>query len=282
MKKNKANPLNFCFMIFGICLFVRLVEYFVLRTDGTIVAENFIHKVFGIVLLFVVLKIKKISWSEIGLKKSKFLIQISKGFLLGTICFAVAYSIEFLILFMMNKNCNLEFYANGFSLTNRMERQAGFIFVFLCVIFNIINVWMEEGIFRGLFQTILGEKLYIKKIIIIAILFGVWHWVMPLRDFFDGESSLTNLFVMGIGYIILAGLMSIKWSLLYKITGSLWMGMGDHFFNNVIVTNLLHAVSNGESDNLQIVRIAIGQILSFTFVLFLYFKNKKANKIVHP
>mgnify|MGYP002508441703 CR=1 FL=1 len=39
--------------------------------------------------------------------------------------------------------------------------------------------------------------------------------------------------------------------------------LGDHLFNNVIVTNLLHVISNGEADSMQIVRIMIGQILSF-------------------
>ncbi|MFQ9891220.1 MAG: hypothetical protein ACLRWM_15175 [Streptococcus sp.] len=46
-----------------------------------------------------------------------------------------------------------------------------------------------------------------------------------LRDYLQGEASLLNLIVMGIGYVILAGMMSIKWSLLYKMTGSLWLGL---------------------------------------------------------
>ena len=72
---------------------------------------------------------------------------------------------------------------------------------------------------------------------------------------------------MGIGYIVLAGIMSIKWSLLYKMTGTLWMGLGDHLFNNVIVTNLLHVISNGEADSMQIIRIMIGQMLSFSIIM---------------
>ena len=64
---------------------------------------------------------------------------------------------------------------------------------------------------------------------------------------------------MGVGYVILAGMMSIKWSLLYKITGSLWFGLGDHFFNN-LASNLVHVVSNSEADSLQIVRILLWQL----------------------
>jgi hypothetical protein len=98
---------------------------------------------------------------------------------------------------------------------------------------------------------------------------------MPFRDYIEGNSSIENLLVMGIGYIVLAGIMSIKWSLLYKMTGSLWMGLGDHLFNNVIVTNLIHVVSNNEADNMQIVRILIGQLLSFIIVIVIYKKRSQ-------
>lgn len=96
---------------------------------------------------------------------------------------------------------------------------------------------------------------------------------MPMRDYIEGNSSLGNLLVMGIGYIILPGVMSIKWSVLYKMTGSLWMGIGDHLFNNIVVTNLLHVISNNEADNLQIIRILIGQLISFVLVMSFYKKR---------
>ncbi|MET3751750.1 membrane protease YdiL (CAAX protease family) [Blautia caecimuris] len=98
---------------------------------------------------------------------------------------------------------------------------------------------------------------------------------MPFRDYIEGKSSLSTLLIMGIGYIVLVGIMSIKWSLLYKLTGSLWMGLGDHLFNNVIVTNLVHVISNNEADSMQIVRILIGQLISFIIVLLFYIMNNK-------
>lgn len=79
----------------------------------------------------------------------------------------------------------------------------------------------KEGIFRGLFSKFLEGCSLIGSTVFIALLFGVWHWVMPFRDFMEGNSSVPNLLIMGIGYIILAGIMSVKWSLLYEMTGSL-------------------------------------------------------------
>ncbi len=278
MDKIRKHPVIACWLIFMICAVARIVEYFFIRTDESFLAENFIHKLFGVFLLFVILSISKMKWKDIGFVNDHAIGNCGKGILLGSVCFAVAYGIECLILYITNQNVEMEFYVSGFSLNGGMEKQTGILFVLICIAFNIINVWMEEGVFRGLFAKFLESISYIKVVFLIAFLFGVWHWVMPFRDYLEGKSSLPTLLIMGIGYIILAGIMSIKWSLLYKLTGSLWMGLGDHLFNNVIVTNLVHVISNNEADGMQIVRILIGQLISFTIVLLFYIKNNKRTR----
>ena len=276
----KKKPILNCFIIFTICLIARVIEYFVIRTDESILSENFLHKVFGIILLWTILYYAKLKWRDIGFNTKDIFSGIGKGLLFGFICCVFAYAIEGLILYNMNHSFKLSFYTTGFSLNNDMNQQTGIIFIFLCIIFNIINVWMEEGIFRGLFTKILEDISYNMSLFLIAFLFGIWHLVMPFRDFIEGKSSISNLLVMGIGYVILAGMMSIKWSLLYRMTGSLWIGLGDHLFNNVI-SNLLHVVSNNEVDNMQIVRILIWQILSFVIVLIIYKKWKRDKLIIN-
>lgn len=274
----KKKPILNCFIIFTICLIARVIEYFVIRTDESILSENFFHKVFGIILLWTILYYAKLKWRDIGFNTKDVFSGIGKGLLFGYICCVFAYAIEGLILYNMNHSFKLSFYATRSSLNNEMNQQTGIIFIFLCIIFNIINVWMEEGIFRGLFTKILEDISYNTSLFLIAFLFGIWHLVMPFRDYMEGESSISNLLVMGIGYVVLAGMMSIKWSLLYRMTGSLWIGLGDHLFNNVI-SNLLHVVSNNEVDNMQIVRILIWQILSFVIVFIIY-KKRKREKLI--
>ena len=54
-----------------------------------------------------------------------------------------------------------------------------------------------------------------------ALLFGIWHVVTPLHNLIDGDINVLSFIALSIGYIILAGLMGIKWGLMYKMTGSL-------------------------------------------------------------
>lgn len=278
-KSIKKRPILSCTILFAICGAARLIEYFVIRTDETILAENFLHKIFGIVFLAVILRLLHSGWQSIGFAKDGIVSGVGKGLALGGCCFIAAYSIECLMLYHANQNVSLAFYISGFSLNGETAAHSGILFLSLCIVFNIINVLMEEGLFRGLFMRILTPKLsFDRAAFLIAFLFGIWHWVMPLRDYMDGNTSLSNLLFMGIGYIILAGIMSVKWSLLCRITGALWVGLGDHLFNNVVVTNLLHVVSNGEADSMQIVRILIGQVLSFLIVLLYYRRTAKTEK----
>ncbi len=281
MERNiKCKPNNLCMIIFMLCLSVRFVEYFLIETDKTAIGENVLHKVVGIILLALVLKKVNLTWGDIGFQKNGLVSGILKGLLLGSICFAVSFGLELAISVLQGNPAHLEIYISSFSLTGSQIKNTDFVFFLLCVLFNVINVWMEEGVFRGLFLKMLSKtKPFMQANFIAAFLFGIWHIVMPIRSYVNGEMSFAAMVLMGIGYIILAGIMGIKWGLLYRITGNLWAGLGDHLFNNTVATNILHVVSQNSADELQIVRIMAAQIISFTFVIAIYYCKKRKAKL---
>ncbi|TGX97300.1 CPBP family intramembrane metalloprotease [Hominisplanchenecus murintestinalis] len=272
MERNiKCKPTNLCIIIFMLCLSVRFVEYFLIETDKTAIGENVFHKVVGIIILAVILKGSNFTWSDIGFQRNSFAGSILKGLLLGSVCFAISYGLELAIFILQGNPAHLEIYISSFSLTGSQIKNTDFVFFLLCVLFNIINVWMEEGVFRGLFiKTFSEAKPFMQANFIAAFLFGIWHIVMPIRSYVNGEMPFAAMVLMGIGYIILAGIMGIKWGLLYRITGNIWVGLGDHLFNNTVAANMLHVVSLKGADELQIVRIMAAQIISFAFVLVIH------------
>jgi len=175
------KPILSCSIIFVICSVARLIEYFYIRTDKTFLSENFLHKLFGILLLWGVLSICKLRWKDIGFSPDGTVSGIGKGLLFGLVCSVFAYTVECIVLLFLHGNVHLSFYASGFSLTNEKVSQAGILLILSSVLFNLINVWMEEGIFRGLFTKILEGLSYRKSLFFIAFLFGIWHLVMPLK-----------------------------------------------------------------------------------------------------
>lgn len=126
---------------------MRFVEYFLIETDQTAIGENVLHKVVGIIILALVLKRVNLSWSDIGFHRNSFVRGILKGLLLGSVCFAISYGLELAIFILQGNPAHLELYISSFSLTGSQINHTDFVFFLLCVLFNVMNVWMEEGVF---------------------------------------------------------------------------------------------------------------------------------------
>lgn len=62
----------------------------------------------------------------------------------------------------------------------------GLSFLLICLAGNLINVLMEEGIFRGLFQKYLKRNTAFEGIFVQSS-FGFWHIMGPFRSFLDGK-----------------------------------------------------------------------------------------------
>ena len=266
-----------CMIIFAVMILVHGFEAIVLRMDETIVGENFINKVFGIIVVFSVLGIMRLKPGEIGFAKKGFIKSVLLGIVLAATSFLVSFGTEIAILKNQGHSVDLGIFTSGFSLTGEAEVHTGIGFILMCVFFNIINVVMEEGTFRGLFFNLV-KKDHSRRYAMLfqTILFGVWHIVTPLHNLIDGDINVASFVGLGIGYIILAGMMGIKWSMLYDMTGNLYMGMADHFFNNCIATNLLHVTTESGTDEMMIVRVMIAQLLSFAFVAIVWKISRRA------
>lgn len=280
-KKIKQKPIFSVCLIFVLVLAVHIFEALVLRMDETIVQENFINKLFGILVIFVLLCLLKWKWSDIGFSKHNFWLSLAIGFSVAICSFLVGYLIEILILLFKGQEFSLGIFTTSFSLVGDVTINKGFGYILMCIFFNVINVIMEEGLFRGLFFKITNLKYSEKTAIgVQSLLFGLWHVVTPLHNLIDGDINFASFILLSVGYVILAGLMGIKWSLLYKMTGNLYAGMADHFFNNCVASNLLHIVTNTGIDELMIVRIVIAQLLSFFIVVKAYLKWKKKTQSI--
>lgn len=272
--ETKRNPLALVLAVYGLCFLCRILEYFILRTDQTFWGEAFLHKLAGIAILLLALRLCQLSLKSIGFGFSNGLGKLLGGLAFGLLVFLPAYLTEMALLAAQNKTPSLEMYVSAYAVDGNSSRQTALIFFLICLLGNIINVIMEEGVFRGLFQKLLENKYsFIAAACFSAILFGFWHIMAPLRSYYDGTMSFNGLIANALLLVSTSALVGFKFSLLTKLTNSLYMAMGHHFINNAIV-NMLHVVSSSGADELMVLRISIAQAVSFIIVLIWYILAK--------
>lgn len=279
----KRETKKYILIILGIFLFCELVkgfEFLVIKTDQTFLAENIFCKLFTIGVIIFSLKKLHFTWSGIGFKKTGILRGAILGISLGVITFANSYLIEYLILRSKGLTPSFSFYISNFSISNQNVTGASVSALAICVIGNIVNVWAEEGLFRGLFyQT--GKLHFTQRAanLIQAVLFGVWHIITVIVWVVDGSINISSALIMAVGYVILAGILGYEWGLCATLTGTLWAGAFEHFFNNFI-GNTLHVITETGVDELQIIRIVISNVLSLLLVTILTKMQKGRSKTI--
>ena len=79
------NPLSLCLLLYFTCFAVRMWEFLALRTDQSALSENIVHKVFGIVIIFVCLKYLHARWRDIGFTRKKLAEKYRPGTCLGAL-----------------------------------------------------------------------------------------------------------------------------------------------------------------------------------------------------
>lgn len=270
MLHKKKRILSAVIFIYLLCFAFRFLEYFLLRTDETVWGEAFVHKLIGIVILFIAVKYYNFKFAEIGFTGNKFWCNLSGGLTIGLVVFIPAYLVEIIIVVMQGKFETLALYVSAYSVTGTIGNQTGFLFFVICIVGNMINVVMEEGIFRGLFQKILERKYsFVLSAAIASGLFGLWHIMAPVRSYYDGTMSYKGFVANAVLLVVSSALVGFKFALMTKLANSLYMAMGHHFINNAIV-NMLHVVSSTGTDEWMVVRITIAQTVSFVTILGWY------------
>jgi hypothetical protein len=276
--KTKHIPF-FLIGFFLVCYTLRIIDSLFIRTDQGPIGELFTHKLIGIALLAAALCYLHIKWTDIGFKWNQLPRGIFIGVAIGASSYFTAFVVEIVIAAIQGKSPSLQFYVTNYDIMGNTILGNGIMFIFICIIGNIINVTMENGIFSGLMITI-GQKrhsFFIANGFYSSFLFGLWHSVMPLRNFIDGNLSLSGALLAASILFGSSFLFSIQTGIQYKQASSLWDGMVVHFINNASA-NLFHVVFHDGSESVPIMRITIAQTMMFIIVLVRYFSWKKQLK----
>jgi hypothetical protein len=279
---NKKYVPIFLIGFFLILYAFRLMDAFILRTDQGPIGELFIHKIIGIMLLVAVVYFLRLKWADVGFKWNFFGRGILIGVAIAAPAYITAYVVEIIIAALQGKSPTLQFYATSYNIIGNTALNGGVWIILIVIIGNIINVTMENSIFSGIMITV-GEKrhsFFFANGFYSSFLFGLWHSMMPLRNYIDGDQSLTGAVLSALLLLGSSFLFSVQLGMQFKqANSSLWDGMFVHFINNASV-NLIHVVFIDGTESNPTLRIAIAQIIMLTIVVVRWFIWKKRKSLI--
>lgn len=271
-----SRPIFIGLILLLLSLLLRINDIFVLKIDE-LWGEIIISKALGFLLILLYLFLIKRSAKSIGLHSENIGKNLFIGFAAISLVYLIGYISEYIILLLSKSGPDIVISA----IDPKQGVNGGVIFAFWLIFGNIINSFMEEGLFRGLLIPKLMTKFsFWHSNLLQSFLFGLWHLVWPVKDILMGKQNITEGLIAGAVIFIGTVINGVILGYMYYKTNSLWTPWIAHTLTNSIL-NLIHINSNISMDAMMTVRVTAALILGLLslFVIKIFADRFKMNQI---
>jgi len=230
------KPILTSLVLLAIAFFFKWVDTFVLRLDERL-GEIILCKTLGFVLVIVFVWAAGRSLRDVGLHSRRLGPSLLIGVVITLIALAVGYGVEFAVPLQRGAQPVVHFEA----IDPKAGVSGGLLFVLWMVFGNVINSFMEEGLFRGVMIRLFRVKLsFWRANVLQAFLFAIWHLPWVVKWYQTGQiEAHGGLLFATLSQFLPMLLIGFAWGYLYLKTGSLWVPWVAHVLNNTTF-NLLH------------------------------------------
>ncbi|MCQ2479495.1 MAG: CPBP family intramembrane metalloprotease [Clostridia bacterium] len=280
--KSKVLP-----QIFNVYLFVivaHTIDVFTLKLkgDSTIFGTNLYGHVVAIMCVFVACLIKKkdIRAYGVNLRPKRIFKGLYRGAIFSLVPIAIVAGFFELIYVALGFDwAKVQFippnlnYSNGASVLKATAIYAVTI---------AISVFMKELFFRGYaLRSARPVYQFFDANLIQAVLYIPIPIINHARNvlfntYGDAFERLPFMIAVAVFYIVHEFMTGIKWGLLARVSGDIWLVFFDHYIYNFLAFSLLFSqskISNWET----MVKLMLVQIISFAMV-WIYYKKKMAER----
>jgi membrane protease YdiL (CAAX protease family) len=234
LRVSLERPILTSLVLLAIAFFFKWVDTFVLRLDERL-GEIILCKTLGFVMVIVFVWACGRKLQDVGLYSRQLGPSLLIGIVVTVIGLVVSYGVEFVA--QLSKQPVIHFEA----IDPKGGVTGGFLFVLLMILGNIMNSFMEEGLFRGVMIRLFRIKLsFWWANVLQAFLFAIWHLPWVLKWMQTGRiEEQGGIATAAFGQFMPMLLIGLVWGYFYLKTGSLWVPWVFHFLNNSVF-NLLH------------------------------------------
>lgn len=271
LERPARRPVLVVLALFGLALLLRVVDIYVLRLDE-VLGEIVLSKALGFALV-----VGYVWWagrrlSAIGLHSRRLGPALAIGAGLTAAAFVIATAAQLLTL-APGESLALQAVDPKTGLTG------GAAFAAFLITGNVVNSFMEEGLFRGIMLTHFMLRMRFRTANLLqAGLFAAWHMVWPVKAYLDGDASAAGALAQA-GVLLLGTFVAgLVYGYLYWRTGSLWAPGIAHFLNNTILNVVQVQNAGGEPQPAVVMSVVVVVAMAF----LAYFITPTATRLALP
>lgn len=258
----------------------QLVDVFLFNSHIKILSGNICSQIISLIFIIIFSRFLKFNLRKLCFDTYGWYFEILYGAVFSITPIAIVYLFKF-VYFHYRGYENLELTFNPPGLENIAFDNIYLISLFYAVLLLLV-AFFKEIFYRGYLITQLTEKFGVNKSIFIQAFIYLFSFVPTIifyfvKGQFEFHGPLMSVFLI-CGHLFLNLLSGIKWGVFYKINGTVWMSVADHFINNFLTTSLYFTEHRLPEKWILIELIAI-QLLSIAMFVPFYYHRDRMNKI---
>jgi membrane protease YdiL (CAAX protease family) len=234
----------------ALALLLRITDIFVLRLDERL-GEILLSKTLGFALVIAYVWWAGRRVAAIGLHTRRLGPALALGAGLTAAAFVAATAVQ---VFTLEPGASLVIRA----VDPKTGLAGGAAFAVLLILGNIVNSFMEEGLFRGIMLThFLRRWRFGAANLLQAGLFAAWHLVWPLKAYLSGEVSAAGVLAQTGSLLLGTFVAGLVYGFLFWRTDSLWAPWIAHFLNNTILNLVQVQTASGELQPAMVLSVVV-------------------------
>lgn len=274
--KNKSERIKNALPISVIAVFVaQIIDVFFIRCDETIFGDVIFARIAGIIITFIAAKKLGIRLKKRCLGRYGWYFELFYGIAFSVAPMLAVYAAE--LVYFKIKGYYSDLYISFYPPTTEGGSLAAELALYIFAL--LINVFFKE-IFRGFLLNGLYKKYGSKKSIYIQGFIGtllslVLMVGMAVHGVFS-ERETVDVAIIITASLVSTFISSVKWGFYYKVNGSIWMAMADHFVNSFVMT-CIYLSPDRLPDKWLLVKSLVVQVISCIIFIPFYYRRDRVN-----
>jgi uncharacterized protein len=246
-------------VLLGIALLLRIIDIYVLRLDERL-GEIILSKSLGCALVvgYTWWVGQRLSASGLHTRRLGSALAIGAGLTVASFVIATVVQVltlapdEFLTLRAVDPKTGMT---------------GGAAFAAFLIAGNVINSFMEEGLFRGIMLPHYLQRMRFRTANLLqATLFAAWHLVWPIKAYLNGDVSAAGALAQASLLLLGTFVAGLVYGYLFWRTGSLWAPWIAHFLNNTTLNLVQVQTAGGELQPAMVMSVVV--VVALAFLVF--------------